>query len=796
MRHLVFVLFCTLAMVCTVQSAFVQQAQAQSFVDGLPDYETWDKVVARAHEAIDNDLASDAAFEDLRAELVEWRTLFQGALSINSTRIGIISKQIDALGTLVEGQEEASDLAERRKELEDQRAELRKPVIDAEEAYLLADSLIHQIDQTFRSRKTSNFLKRGPSPIQPSVWTAAGDALSTLFIPMRSELQTAWQNEVTRKEMRNNIGSVLFFAIIGSFCLLSGRRFMARLTVRVQGDDPSPARWIAAFIVSLGQVLLPFLGIALLVIAAYETQLIGVHLDAALSSLAGLGLSFFIASWLGAKIFPKGKQSDQFLNLTPSQCREGRLYSAGLGLMYGIYSLIGSLLQYNDLPDAAKSGLYFPAGVFTAVMLFRLSQLLVIHARASETDTEPTSSIYNNLGMVLARLTMATAFLGPILALLGYFNAAIRVTFPTVASLALIAFLALILRLFQETFVLATGDKEKVGKALTPILINIFVVLLSLPLFALIWGARASDISEVWSKFREGFTVGDVSISPTSFLFGLVVFIIAYTITKVVQATLRSTVLPRTKLDSGGQNAAVVGIGYVGLAISALVAVTAAGINLSAFAIVAGALSVGIGFGLQTIVSNFVSGLILLVERPISEGDWIEVNGQMGYVRDIAVRATRIETFDRTDVIIPNGDLVSGVVTNWTRGNSIGRLILPVGVGYGTDTALVEKILRDVANDHPMVVAVPPPNVLFRNFGADALEFEIRAILRDVNWIVQVQSDMNHQIVAKFREAGIEIPFAQRDLWLRNPEVLANSGSGAPKPKETEENEDDPSALS
>jgi small-conductance mechanosensitive channel len=750
--------------------------QAQQSAQSAPDYERWSNVATRAEESIEVSRASTAALEALREELVNWRQQFQDAQAANTTVIDTVRGQLEALGPPPEDGQESADIARQREDLNERLSDLQAPVKRAELAHRRADGLIRGIDQIIRERQTEELLEFGPSPLNPMHLAEGVRALLHTGASLRSEFTEAWGNPAQFQQAKGSIPAVVLLFIIGSVLVMRGRRWSKRLTRRILQDEPGAGRWITGFFASLGSLFLPYAGIYALIEAAYATGLVGLRTDQFLSAVLRASFVFLLARWLATRIFPADDLRVPPLNLDADWRRAGRWYGATLGLVMVIYLLLRDAAGFMAWGEGATNAVLFPVMVAAALLLWQLSRLLYQHALNS-TD-EPGEETYRaRLARLLSRLLLVLAVVAPALAAVGYFKAAQWFLLPSLFSLFLLAVLLVLQRFVVELYVLLSGNRDGAADSLIPVLVGFGLVVVSMPAFALIWGARVADLTELWTTFTEGVYVGDARISPTVFLTFAIIFAIGYVLTRLVQGALKNSVLPKTKIDPGGRHAIVSGVGYVGIFLAALIAITSAGIDLSSIAIVAGALSVGIGFGLQTIVSNFVSGIILLIERPISEGDWIEVGGVHGYVRDISVRATVIETFDRSDVIVPNSDLVSGRVTNYTRGNTVGRVIVPVGVAYGSDSHKIEKILQEIAEAHPLVLANPAPYVLFQGFGASSMDFEIRAILRDVNWVLNVKSEMNHEIARRFAEENVEIPYAQRDIWLRNPEALSGTGA-------------------
>ncbi|MEB8388504.1 DUF3772 domain-containing protein [Rhodobacteraceae bacterium KMM 6894] len=773
-------------------------AHAQQSPAG-PDYDRWQTVADRADEAISAGRASTSALEDLRNQLVDWRDVFFAAQNINTNAIDTVESQLKALGAAPEdGTAESSGIAEQRATLTTQLSRLREPIRRAQLAYSQADGLIRGVDAIIRERQTEELMELGPSPVNPTHWHEGLDALVQTVQTVRTEINLAWENPVQRTETKQSLPKILLLALIGIVLMARGR-FWVELFIRLGlPQQKTSAHWIITLVISMGEMVVPFIGFLLISEAIYGSGLIGLRGELILGALKPAIFIFLAARWLSLRCFPRLETYRLPLILDAQGRRAGRLYGALLGFIIAMFYFVTNLANVSGWSDAAVNVILFPIILIAGLLLLRLSRLLTHHSRNAGSD-EQTDSYRNRLTRFLANALVALAIVSPVLAAIGYFKAAVALMLPSLLSLMVLAALLVIQRIISEVYALIARDREGAQDELVPVLLGFVIVVMSLPFFALIWGARTADLYEVWTRFTKGVTIGETTISPTIFLTLALVFATGFILTRLLQGTLKNTVLPKTKMDAGGRNAVVSGVGYIGIFLAALIAVTSAGLDLSSVAIVAGALSVGIGFGLQTVVSNFVSGIILLIERPISQGDWIEVNGQHGTVREISVRSTRIETFDRADLIIPNADLISGTVTNYTRGNTVGRCIVSVGVAYGSDTEKVAAILLEIASANPMVLINPPPSVIFKSFGADALEFEVRMILRDINWVMNVTSEVNHAIAKRFVSEGLEIPFAQRDLWIRNPEALRQSAMPpapeAPAPENPAQDQADTTSL-
>jgi len=734
------------------------------------DYDLWKSVATRAETAVDGEAGTNEVFETLRMRIVNFRTKFAVARLLNLERIITLQSQLSALGPVPESGIEPATIASQRSEITQQLATLQAPVQVAEAAFSRADGLIGEIDTIIRVRQADRLLSLGPSPVNPGNWGVALTDLSNAVNGLTAE-RRLFSDATAVKNLRETAPVILLLLGLAAVLLTRGRQWVVALDryLRTFGRNGLEV-W--GFVLSFFAVIVPFLGVVALAFALVATRMLGLRGEELVSSLPVWAGLLFGARWLADCLFPS-ENEDPLIRISVERRRAARADIYMLSFVVVLRSILDTLLSFGTISDVTEPVLNFPLNVLAGVFLFRIGQVLRSASQAVvDDDGERKVTTFSRIMRLIGVAAVILSVVGPSMAAIGYGQAGDALVEPTILSLSVLGIVIVLQQFLADVYGWITGQGVAAREALVPVLVGFIILLSATPVLALIWGARIADLTELWSAFSKGVAVGDSRVSPSDFITFVVIFVSGYMITRLLQGALRNNVLPKTQIDKGGQNAIVSGIGYVGIFVAALMAITGAGIDLSSLAIVAGALSVGIGFGLQNIVSNFVSGIILLIERPISEGDWIEVGGKHGYVRAISVRSTRIETFDRTDVIVPNADLVSGTVTNYTRGNTIGRLIMNVGVAYGTDTKKVEGILREIAEAQPMVLVNPAPFILFSGFGSDSLDFEIRMILRDVNWSLTVKNDVNHQILARFVEEGIEIPFAQRDIWIKNPEAL------------------------
>ncbi|VXD20278.1 conserved membrane hypothetical protein [Planktothrix serta PCC 8927] len=272
--------------------------------------------------------------------------------------------------------------------------------------------------------------------------------------------------------------------------------------------------------------------------------------------------------------------------------------------------------------------------------------------------------------------------------------------------------------------------------------------------------------------FTQPIRLGEITIS-VNLIFTIIISLFAVIlIARFFTNWLRDKLLVKWGFDEGSRDAIATICYYFAIALGFIIVPQACGLDIRSLSFLAGGLGIGIGLGFQGLVQNFVSGLILLIERPVKVGDYIEIEDLEGTIRKISIRATTILTNDGISIIVPNLSLVSGNIINWSYGNVNSRIHIQVPVSYGSDPVLVTEVLLAVARRESRVLSYPAPQVWLRNFGDSAINFELLVWIDQPKARLPIQSSLNYIIENELKKNNIIIPLPQRDLWIKNPEDL------------------------
>ncbi len=703
-----------------------------------------------------------------------------------------LEPRLEALGPAPEeGQPpESPEVQEERRRLNDQISLHRARQSLADVTLARLDALQLEMTALDRERFLQKVFKDYPLPFEPTV---LAEGTQQILEAAQAVLETApaWWRDLP--ENRKNIQTVLAFVAVLFLTILIAwavrRTLLSRFGVRGDVDDPSyTRRLVAAVAEGVGRGLIPaaILGVILFRAVSTDTLITGPFAEV-VANLCKVLIAYLIGVQIPRAALSPDNPNWRLTRLTPAS-------SAALVRQIRILAAVYAASDFSiGAAFAVTPDLITPAvvSVFNLVTTVPLGLLILFLLRPNrwqfeETESEGASEesgddktspvavgrsgFWYGLRIVLVLLTIV-AILSPFAGYAGLANYLIGNLLSTGFLVGIMYILRGLLRELIGLFLGSRLMRETVGwdyglRSRIKIALRILLDILLVPALAAAvlpaWGLPAETLWLWVSVAFQGFEVGGVRLSPADLLLGIFAFFLILAVVRAFRRALSTRVLSQTMIDPGLQHSISKGIGYVGFVAAAAIAVLVMGVDLSGIAIVAGALSVGIGFGLQNVVNNFVSGLILLIERPIKVGDWVVVGTIEGMVKQINVRSTEIETFRRASVIIPNADLISNAVTNWTHKDKYGRIDLPIGVAYGTDTRKVEEILLDVAKGHERVLSFPAPFVVFQNFGDSSLDFELRAYTGDVFYQVLIASDMRHEIDKRFKEGGIEIPFPQR----------------------------------
>ncbi len=738
--------------------------------------------VARLAKSIESAEKSISQLKELEGELQRLRgnvenIIYESTATAEALRpqLAEVRSQIERLGPPPKDTAESPTVAAERARLNALAAALDGAVKTTELAWVRAKQLIDRITVMRYQIFSRNLFERRTSPLLPSVWDDVRERMPSIVNRAKYYGGDWLQNGV--RQGRAFSGVIAGALGAGLLLTVLAHRFIARRRARVEGIPTFFDRIGSASLAAPAMMLGPMVAVGGLYAGldslglfyspwehAAEAALHGLFVYIAGSVIAQTALAPRLPQWrlipvddhtasrillytrailavyiLDTVLVEFGRAIYVPLVVTVAQTFITNLMTAGLLALMLLTPFVpqtGPLRAVNGLDKLNVNPVRRLAPAWIKVPLWLITLAILISSAIG----------YVALGRYVAQQIVLT---GTIFALAGLFYLGVRAA--TRQRPGQENRLGLLL---ENRFGI---DRDKQGQLikLGEVAAVLAIIMIALPMLMLQWGFAGADIRDWAKSLFFGFEVGQFRISLMRILIGIVLFIGLLFLTRMIQHWLRERVLTQGKLDAGVANSVDIAAGYVGVGLAALLSVSYAGFDVTNLAIVAGALSVGIGFGLQSIVNNFVSGLILLVERPIKVGDWIVVGDQQGNVRRISVRSTEIETFDKASLIVPNSELISGRVLNWTHRNVLGRLIIKITTDIKADPRKVQAILETAAKGLPLVQSSPPPVAALELVAPDHIEFTLRATLTDVTERSKVRSELHIAILEAFRAAGI-----------------------------------------
>ncbi len=727
------------------------------------------------------------SYESYLKALPEYRNWATRCMQSHEDNLKELQINLDALGEYIKG--EADDVTKKRKSIKENLLSSEKVQSSCKLIQLRSEESLARITKLKQSYLTEEFLFKGPSFIKllrgnwedPGIWLNA----SKEFI-----LKNSGINKLTLVDL------FILLALIAAAIVIA---LFTRKKLRLCLDKRPPAEYQSAHLANAFiQTTIRYIPYLLpsLVGAGFFYTITKDVLPIPFISIVAYGLPIvtllmaLIHTFLGSSL-ELGLIKEEQVGIARKLSH--RLKALVLIIFLG-YLLFSTILS-QSLPESA---LLLTRGIYGAVIILNLIMVIWLVGRFHKVRSNQ-----------IFRMIIVLFLFGALVAeLYGYRNVSMYILRTILGSLIAFDIFKLLGLLTTElidslehgkghwqqklrSFIGLKPEQAVPGTLWIRIIINLLLWAGLIGSLILIWKVPDNYVQILIGYITTGFTIGSVEVLPLRILQAILVLPFLLTINAWFSKGLEQRWLRRTQMERGARESMATITGYIGISIAIIISLSVAGMDFSKLALIAGALSVGIGFGLQNIVNNFVSGLILLFERPIKTGDWIQVGSFEGYVRKISIRSTQIQTFDRSDVIVPNSDLISGTVTNWMLYDQRGRIRVPVGVAYGSDTQLVKKLLLQAAKEYEQVIdnimLAPLPIVLFLQFGDSSLDFELRCHIKNIDTRQTTISEINFAIDDIFRKNGIEIPFPQRDLHVRD---VSNTPAKKLRPDSREEGED------